>query len=101
MLLPSLTTAEEKPNPMLPEYMFKNPVLTFLSLPILPIILFVQSINNIFNSGMPTMPTMPVIPTIPTAATETGGYYKNDEEWEMYEKAGRLVIKVHRNAQRR
>lgn len=78
---------DNKINSMLPEYMFKDPVLTLLSLPLIPFML----INSIIMSGMPKITT-----TIPTE-----GYYKNDEEWEMYEKSGRLVIKVHRNAQRK
>ena len=38
-----------QPNSALPAYMFKDPVLTFFTLPILPFILFIQSINMGWN----------------------------------------------------
>ena len=84
---------EVQTNSVFPEYMFKDPVLTFFSLPIIPFILLTQSINNIIMAGMPKN-------NILTTQAATG-YYKNDEEWQLYEEAGKLVIKVHRNAQRK
>ncbi len=79
-----------QPNSALPAYMFKDPVLTFFTLPILPFILFVQSINNM------------IIPNQPAQQQQAASsYYKNDETWLISEdKNGDIKIKVQRIAKR-
>ncbi len=79
-----------QPNSALPAYMFKDPVLTFFTLPILPFILFVQSINNM------------IIPNQPSQQQQAASsYYKNDETWLISEdKNGDIKIKVQRIAKR-
>ena len=80
-----------QPNQALPAYMFKDPVLTFFTLPVLPFILFFQSINNMISS----MPKSNVL------NTQAASYYKNDETWIISEdKNGDIKIKVQRLAQR-
>ncbi len=79
-------------NSALPAYMFKDPVLTFFTLPILPFILFVQSINNMI---------MPNQLQLPQQQQTASSYYKNDETWLISEdKNGDIKIKVQRIAKR-
>lgn len=81
-----------QPNQALPAYMFKDPVLTFFTLPILPFILFAQSINNMMMS-MPKSMHQP--------EQTASSYYKNDETWVISEdKKGNIKINVQRIAKR-